>query len=259
MTFADKVVVVTGASSGIGRALAVALTLRKARVGVTARRTQLLDELVHQVRANGGTIEALPGDVADRNSTLEAVRGLAAKLGPVDVLIANAGVGQTAGADPMNVLSFEQMVRVNLLGVAHAFEAVMESMLARKSGHLVAISSLAAYKGLPGAAGYCATKAAVNTYCEGLRIELRNRGVAVTCICPGFIKTEMTAAKTHPMPLLMETDEAAERIVRALKRRPGVYNFPWRMSLLMKLIRWLPDWLIARTMKYDEPMSPRQS
>ena len=141
------------------------------------------------------------------------------------------------------------MVRVNLLRVAYAFEAVMESMLARRSGHLVAISSLAAYKGLPGSAGYCATKAAVNTYCEGLRIELHGRGVAVTCVCPGFVRTEMTAGKTHPMPLVMDADAAARRILGALPRRPKVYNFPRRMSFLMKLTRWLPDWFIARNAK----------
>src|SRR5580704_924804 len=152
----------------------------------------------------------------------------------------------------MNVPILEQMVSVNLLGVAYAFEAVMESMLARKTGHLVAISSLAAYKGLPGSAGYCATKAAVNTYCEGLRIELRNRGVAVTCVCPGFVKTEMTAGQTHPMPLLMEGDAAAQRIIRALRRRPVVYNFPLRMSLMMKVVRWLPDWILARMAAADQ-------
>jgi short-subunit dehydrogenase len=253
MNFANQVVVITGASSGIGRALAVALANQKARVGAIARRGVQLDELAREIRASGGAIEALTCDVTDRESTHRAIRGLAERIGPVDLLIANAGVGQIAGAAPMNVPGFEKMVRVNLLGVAYAFEAVMESMLARKSGHLAAISSLAAYKGLPGSAGYCATKAAVNAYCEGLRIELRNRGVAVTCVCPGFVKTEMTAGKTHPMPLLMEADAAAVRIIRALERRQGVYNFPWRMSLMMKLARWLPDWMIARMAAKDEP------
>lgn len=246
MSFANQVAVITGASSGIGRALAVALAVQGARVGVTARRADRLEELVRAVRDVGGTIEAAGCDVADRAATLAAIRCLAEKLGPVDLLIANAGLGQTAGADPMNVPGLESMIKINLLGVAYAFEAVMEPMLQRASGHLVAISSLAAYKGLPGSAGYCATKAAVNTYCEGLRIELHGRGVAVTCVCPGFVRTEMTAGKTHPMPLVMDADRAARCILGALPRRPKVYDFPWRMSMLMKLTRWLPDWFVAR-------------
>jgi short-subunit dehydrogenase len=147
------------------------------------------------------------------------------------------------------VPAFEQMVKVNLLGVTYAFEAVMPSMLDRNSGHLVAISSMAAYKGLPGSAGYCATKAAVYTYCEGLRIELYGRGVAVTCVCPGFVATEMTAGKSHPMPFVMSAGQAAERILGALPRRPKVYNFPRRMSLLMAVARWLPDRTIARRVR----------
>jgi len=251
MSFASRTAVVTGASSGIGRALAVALAARGARVGAIARRADRLEELTSEVRAAGGTIEPAACDITDRPATLAAVHGLANKLGPVDLMIANAGLGKTAGADPMNVPILEQMVSVNLLGVVYAFEAVMESMLSRKSGHLVAISSLAAYKGLPGSAGYCATKAAVNTYCEGLRIELHRRGVAVTCVCPGFVHTEMTAGKTHPMPLVMDADRAATRVLSALARRPKVYNFPWRMALLMKLTRWLPDWFVARNAKQD--------
>jgi short-subunit dehydrogenase len=249
MVFANRTAVITGASSGIGRALAVALAKRGARVGVTARRADRLAELAAEVRAGGGVIETAICDITDRDQTLTAILGLAEKLGPVDLLIANAGLGVSSGADPMDVPAFERMMRVNLLGVAYAFESVMGPMLSRRDGHLVAVSSLAAYKGLPGSAGYCATKAAVNTYCEGLRIELHGRGVAVTAVCPGFIRTEMTAGKTHPMPFVIDADEAARRILRGLVRRPAVFNFPWQMGLLMKLSRWLPDGLVARLSK----------
>lgn len=245
MGFTGRVAVVTGASSGIGRALAVALAAQGARVGVTARRADLLDALVREVRAKGGTIEAAPANVEDRPAVLAAVRGLADKLGPVDLLIANAGVGYATGAADMNVPGVEHMTRVNFLGTVYAFEAVMAPMLARGSGHLVAVASLAAYKGLPGSAAYCATKAAVKSYCESLRIELYGKGVAVTCVCPGFIDTPMTANNPKPMPFLLTPDEAAKRILRALGRRPAVFDFPKPMRALMWLSRWAPDRLIA--------------
>jgi short-subunit dehydrogenase len=254
MSFAGQTAVVTGASSGIGRELARQLAARGAKVGVVARRAELLQELVAEIRAAGGTVEAATADVSDRTAVLAAVGELKAKLGPVDLMIANAGVSAPTGADPVNVPGVELMTKVNFLGVVYAFESVLPAMLARKSGHLVAVSSLAAYKGLPGAAGYCATKAAVNTYCESLRIELGDRGVAVTCVCPGFIHTPMTADQTHPMPFLMDADRAAGRILNALRRRPKVYNFPWLMYRLMKVTRWLPDFVIRRrAMRISDP------
>ncbi len=246
MNWQGKTVVITGASSGIGSALAKELAGRGARVGVLARRQDYLQKLVIDVRASGGTIEAEPCDVTDRSGLRAAIDTLEAKLGPIDVLIANAGVSFPSGADPVASEDVETMMRVNFLGVVHAFEAVLPGMLKSGAGHLVAISSLAAYKGLPGSAGYCASKAAVNTFCESLRIELGPRGVAVTAVCPGFIRTPMTAAQTHPMPFLMDADEAARRIANALPRRPAVYNFPWLMFRLMRMLRWLPDRVIRR-------------
>ncbi len=246
MSWQGKTVVITGASSGIGSALAKELAGRGARVGVLARRQDYLQKLVNDVRAAGGTIEEEPGDVTDRSGLRDAIDTLETKLGPIDVLIANAGVSFPSGADPLASEDVETMMRVNYLGVVYAFDAVLPGMLKRGAGQLVAISSLAAYKGLPGSAGYCASKAAVNTFCESLRIELGPRGVAVTAVCPGFIRTPMTAAQTNPMPFLMDADEAARRIANALLRRPAVYNFPWLMFRLMRITRWLPDRVIRR-------------
>ncbi|HJT76463.1 MAG TPA: SDR family NAD(P)-dependent oxidoreductase, partial [Gemmataceae bacterium] len=178
---------------------------------------------------------------------------------PIDLLVANAGVGAPTLLDPMNIGDVEKQFRINTLGVVYAIEAVLPDMLARRRGHLAAVSSLAAYKGLPGESGYCSSKAAVNTYLEGLRIQLRDRGVTVTTVCPGFVRTPMTAVNDFKMPFLLEADEAARRIVRALGRRRKVYNFPWQTTLLMKLLAWLPDWAVARLMHdYNEapPMPP---
>src|SRR5262249_29868166 len=152
--------------------------------------------------------------IGDRQQTVAAIHELADTLGPVDLLVANAGVSTSTELDPPNTADVEAMFRVNVLGMVYAFEAVLPDMLRRPKGPLAALSSLASYKGLPGQAGYCASKAAINTYLEALRIQLRGRGVAVTTICPGFIRTPMTATHQFHMPFLMEPADAARRIAR---------------------------------------------
>jgi short-subunit dehydrogenase len=260
MPFADQVAIITGASSGIGQSLARVLAARRCKVGLVARRADQLAALATEVEKAGGIAAYAPADVADRQQTVSAIRDLAGRLGPVDLLIANAGVGAPTLVEPMNVPDLEKMYRVNVFGVIYSIEAVLPQMLQRSRGHLAAVSSLAAYKGLPGEWGYSSSKAGVNNLMEGLRIQLRNRGIAVTTICPGFVKTPMTDVNKFKMPWLLEADEAARRIVRALERKRKVFNFPWQMTLLMKLTGWLPDWALARTMqKYNEdPPFPKQ-
>jgi short-subunit dehydrogenase len=259
MSFANQVAVITGASSGIGWSLAKVLAGQQCRVGLVARRQDRLEALAAEIRAQGGTAALAAADVADRAETLRAIHSVRDQLGPVDLLVANAGVGAPTLLDPMNVPQIETMFRVNLFGVVYSIEAVLPEMLKRRRGHLAAVSSLAAYKGLPGESAYCASKAAVNTYMEGLRIQLRSHNIAVTTVCPGFVKTPMTDVNTFKMPWLMGADEAARRIAKALRRRKKVFNFPWQTTLLLKFAGWAPDWLINRTMHdYNEnpPMPP---
>ncbi len=257
MSFAGQVAVVTGASSGIGWALAKALARDGAKVGLVARRIEELQRLAAEISQAGGAALPAPADVADREQTVAAIRELADQLGPVDLLVANAGVGAPTHLEPFNVEQMEQMFRVNMLGVIYAIEAVLPAMLQRGRGHLSAVSSLGGYKGLPGESAYCASKAAVNIFLEGLRIQLRGKGIAVTTICPGFVKTPMTAVNDFSMPFVLEADEAARRIVRALRRKVKVFNFPWQTALMMKLTRWLPDWVMARVMaNYNENPPP---
>jgi short-subunit dehydrogenase len=251
--FAGRVAVVTGASSGIGWSLARVLAQEGYKIGLIARRPEPLEALGQEIRTAGGTAATATADVGERAQTQAAFAKIRDALGPADLVVANAGVGMPTLLDPVNIDHVEQMIRINVMGVIYTIEAALPDMLRRGSGHLAAVSSLAAYKGLPGESAYCASKAAVSSYLEGLRIHLRERGIVVTTICPGFVKTPMTEINNFHMPFLLDADTAARRIVNALRRRRKVYNFPWQASLLMKLTRWLPDWIVARTMhSYNE-------
>ncbi|MDR3633855.1 MAG: SDR family NAD(P)-dependent oxidoreductase [Isosphaeraceae bacterium] len=243
-SFVDRAAVITGASSGIGRELAKALAREGCRVGLVARRQALLDELAGAIRQAGGTVAAAAADVGDREQIRQAIAGIAATIGPIDLLVANAGVGINSTIEPVNVEAAEQTFQINVLGVIYAIDAVLPAMLARGNGHIAAISSLAAYRSLPGIEAYAASKAAVNAYLDGFRIRARKRGIAVTTICPGYVHTPMTANNTS-MPFVLTAEDAAARIVRALRGRRKIYNFPWPTAMLAKLGRWAPDWLIA--------------
>jgi short-subunit dehydrogenase len=247
MAFLDRVVIVTGASSGIGYALAKEFAVQGARVGLLARRESELRRLCEEIRSSGGMAEFVPADVRERQALLDAVRELEVRLGPADVMVANAGVGSTNTPEDVNMAGAETVIRVNLLGVMYAIEAALPGMLRRGRGQVVAISSLAAYKGLPGAAAYSASKAGVNAYVESLRVQLYGKGVSFTTVCPGFIRTPMVE-KNKGMFLVLSAESAARKIVSAVRRKKKVYNFPWVTTRLMKLCYWLPDWLLHRAM-----------
>jgi short-subunit dehydrogenase len=253
-SFSGKVALITGASSGIGWELARQLAAEGCAVGLVARREAPLRELEAIITSKGGTAAVAVADVGDRERVESAFLQIRSRLGPVDLVVANAGVGKATFLDPVNIADVEQMVRINLLGVVYTLSAALPEMLARRSGRLVAISSLAGYRGLPGESAYCASKAAVNAYMDGLRIHLRGTGVTATTVCPGFVKTPMTAA-TDPvhMPQLLEADVAAKRIIRAILAGTKVYNFPWGLSMMVKLSRWLPDRVVNWVMgDYNE-------
>lgn len=246
MSFANQVAIITGASSGIGWELAKELARQGCAVGVLARRQVNLEILVREIQTFGGKAAFSVADVSNRVETVAAIHSLRNMLGPVDLLIANSGVGVPTTIEPLNIDEVVQTFHVNTLGVVYAIEAVLPDMLARGQGHLAAVSSLAAHLAIPGESAYCASKAAVNVYMDALRVQLRGRGIDVTTICPGFIETPMTAVNTFQMPFLMKADRAARLMLRALARKKKTYNFPWQTTLLIKSARWLPEWLLKR-------------
>lgn len=241
MDWQDKVVMITGASSGIGRALAVALGKRGARLGLLARRKNLLDKIVGEIESHGAKALALPASVQDAEAVRAAAEHLGAEFGPADVLIANAGIGGNGDAAELKASEVAEVIGVNVIGAANAVAAVLPDMVTRGSGQLVAISSLAAYRGLPKSAAYCASKAAVSAFFESLRLDLRPRNIDVTIIHPGFIKTPLTAGRQAQMPFLMELDDAVAKIVRAIETRRKSYAFPWQLASLVRLGMIMPN------------------
>ncbi|MBA3321329.1 MAG: SDR family NAD(P)-dependent oxidoreductase [Pyrinomonadaceae bacterium] len=244
-----KTVFITGASSGIGWALAVELGRRGAAVALLARRAEALHELSREVEAVGGRALALPVDVRDAERLRAAVAEAENFFGKIDVLIANAGMGELSPARGLDEKIVADVFGVNVLGAINSVAAVLPQMLERGGGHLVAISSLAAYRGFPGSGAYCASKAALSTFFESLRTELQGSGVAVTTIHPGFIDTPMTRGRNQPMPYLMTVDNGARMILRAIEQRRRTYAFPWQLAALSRLIKLMPDALYDRLMR----------
>jgi len=238
--WSQQVVLVTGASSGIGRALAIEFGRRGAAVGLLARRADALQEIAREVEAAGGRALALVADVTDGGAVRAAAEQLRARFGAIDLLVANAGVGGQLGSAQLDVRDVGEVLSVNVVGAANSVAAVLPEMIERGRGQLVAISSLAAYRGLPKSAAYCASKAALSAMFESLRLDLRGTGVGVTIIYPGFIKTPLTAVRRMRMPYLMELDDAVQKIVRAIEQRRKAYAFPWQLASLVRLALVMP-------------------
>lgn len=236
-----KVVLITGASSGIGSSLAIELGRLGARVGLVARRVDELAKIAREVETAGGAALALPCDVRDAEALKAATEALRAKFGAIDLLVANAGIGATTPAENLRADEVERVFSINVMGAVNGVTAVLPQMLERKSGHLVAISSLAGSRGLPKSAAYCASKAAMSAFFESLRVDLRGKGIDVTVIHPGFIKTPLTAGRQAKMPFLMELDDATKRILHAIETRRRSYWFPFPLSTLVRAMRAMPD------------------
>ncbi len=251
MDWSNQVVLITGASSGIGRELAFELARRGARLGLVARRSELLSEIISDLepesRANA---IALPADVQDAQSMRAAAERLIAQFGRIDVLIANAGIGVTNPGAEFDAAKLASVINVNVIGAANSVGAVLPEMVQRRAGHLVAISSLAAYRGLPKSAAYCASKAGVSAMFESLRLDLASSGIDVTIIHPGFIKTPLTAGRQAKLPWLMEVNDAANKMLRAIEKRKKSYAFPWQLASIVRLGMIMPnfmyDWISSR-------------
>ena len=247
MDLQGKVAWVIGASSGIGAALATELVKRGASVAISARRADQLAEV------SAGKMLVLPADITDPASLELAAQEIRNTLGPIDIAVISAGYWKQMPGSEWKSETFNEHVRVNLIGTSNAIAVVLPEMLSRRSGLIAGISSVAGYRGLPGSQAYGATKAAQINLLEALRISLSSSNVRVTTICPGFVRTDLTSTNSFPMPFIIEADEAGRAICDGLERERIVIVFPRPMAIMMKIAQFIPAplWvsLLARTTK----------
>lgn len=230
---------ITGASSGIGAAIVRAYAARGATIALVSRHQAPLDELAASLQTPAFIY---PLDVADAAALQAAADDFIARVGLPDVVIANAGVSSgTLTEERADLQAFERIFATNMLGMVNTFAPFAAAMRQRGSGRLVGVASVAGVRGIPGAGAYSASKAAAFAYLEALRVEMRDSGVKVVTIAPGYIATPMTAANEYPMPFLMDADVAAHKMLRAIDRGARRAVVPWQMGVVAMLMRMLPD------------------
>ncbi len=245
---------ITGASTGIGEALARHYAGTGTELGLFARRLDLLEKLASTLP---GRCAVYAGDVTDAAALGAAAQDFVARFGGVDLVIANAGISLGARGDDLQALDkLRRVLDVNVVGLAATFAAFAPAMRAARGGTLCGIASVAAFRGIAGAGAYCASKAAAISWMEALRAELAGSGVAVVAVCPGFIDTPMTRVNRFRMPFLLRADEAARRIARAIDARRRVAVIPWQMALVSLAMRAMPGWLYDR-LAARAPRKPR--
>jgi short-subunit dehydrogenase len=254
----QQLVFITGASSGIGQALAWRYYQAGWQLALAARRTGDIQAWAARQRLDPARYAVYEADVAQTDSIVAAGQACLSTQGVPDVVIANAGI--SVGIDTAIRSDLDVMARTyatNNVGLAATFHPFIAPMVARRSGRLVGIASVAGIRGLPGHGAYCASKAAVISYCETLRGELRASGVKVVTICPGYIDTPLTRENRYPMPFLMQADDFAQQALRVIGKGASYRVIPWQMAVVARLLRVLPNVLFDRLLA-GRPRKHRQ-
>lgn len=240
-----KTILITGASSGIGAGLALAYAAPKAVLYLNGRSTDRLAAVANQCRAKGATVETRILDVSDSAAMASWVQACDDET-PLDLIIANAGVSGGSDGVPDGADGTRRILAINIDGVINTVLPALERMAARAHGQLAIVSSVAGFRGLPGSPAYCASKAAVKVWGEGLRVRYARTGVEVSVICPGFVESRMTADNPFHMPFLMDADRAAKIIRRGLARNRSRIGFPFPTFFMGWLLGALPSGLVDR-------------
>ncbi|MGH8378044.1 MAG: SDR family NAD(P)-dependent oxidoreductase [Gammaproteobacteria bacterium] len=236
-TTTKKVAWITGGGSGIGRALVLRLAREGWTVAVSGRRLEALEE---SARLADGNIHAYPLDVTDLDAMRKTISRIESELGPAQLAVFSAGLGEFVKLDDFRAETFADHMRVNYLGVVNGIDAVLPAFRKRRAGHIVMVASLAGYRGVPRAAAYAPTKAALINLAESLHFDLEREGIEISVCNPGFVATPMTEGNRFPMPFLMSVDQAAEALYRGILKHKFEIAFPKRFAMILKLFRCLP-------------------
>lgn len=246
---------ITGASSGIGRGLAMQLASEGWQVCASARRREELDKMAGEARDMPGAVHPVPLDVTDAEAVRAAVEGLERDHGAIALTVLNAGTHQPISAWDFNAAAVQKLLTLNVMGQVYPLEALLPRMMGRGAGRIAVVASVAGYRGLPTAAGYGASKAAVIAMCESLRPELDGTGVTLQVVNPGFVRTPLTDKNEFHMPMLMELEDAVAAFRKQLDSDKFEIVFPWRFAMLVKTLRIMPYWLV---MKLTRRMVPKR-
>jgi short-subunit dehydrogenase len=255
-------VFITGASSGIGEAIAHEYAKRylseNTIIGLVARRSEHLQKLKHTLESNYRiTCTVYVLDVRNDKALAQAAADFMQQHGTPDVVIASAGVSSgTLTEHQQDIAAFQAVMDINVLGMVHTFQPFISAMRTAGKGQLVGIASVAGVRGLPGAGAYSASKAAAIAYLESLRVEMSHHNIAVTTIAPGYIRTPMTDINTYSMPFLMDADIAAAKFVNAIENRRRFVVIPWQMGWVARLMRFIPP-LLWDFLAKNAPHKPR--
>ncbi len=249
MDFDGKVVLITGASTGIGKALAFSLSKENCKLVLVARHTELIEQYKSQFTMHQPLI--IKCDVSNKEEVVEAYNTIAEKFGGVDIAILNAGVGFHMDVEEYNSTYAERTYGTNLYGVIYWIEQILPYLLKKKEGIIAGVSSLADNRGYSKSGFYSSSKAALTIYLEGLSLDLKPYGIKVITIRPGFVDTPINSQNKYPMPFLMNAGTAAEIILKGIRKEKRMIQFPWQMVMLTRLIGFIPgrfyEWLASKS------------